>query len=356
MPAARVQLRYSPAEILRAVEAHEAMLDGAAGGSRALLRNITAAGLDLEGRRLVEADLAGIDLEAGRLARADFTRATLDLANLRGVDARDALFTKASLRGVSVRAANFAGSRLDGADLGRAVLSSPSQGSFRLTSKRQPGDVVFEVDFSGCSIQHASLAGARLRGANFSDALLSGSDLSGADLSGAVLDNAVLTGTVVTGAQLDQAALARCLLDPDAGAISRAPVLAGRVAAAERWVDTAGAEGAPCVLDGEDLRPLGKALSGRKLAAMSAVRSCAVGVSFAGAQLQCAHFDDADLRCADFTGADLRGASFRGAKLRHALFDNADLRPLALTNGAERKVDMTGADLGIGGVLGARGS
>ena len=153
MPAARVHLRYSPAEILRVVDAHEIMLDGGAGGARASLKNITAAGLELEGRRLVEADLTGIDLEAGRLARADFTRATLDLANLRGADARDAIFTKASLRGVSLRGANFAGSRLDGADLSRAVLSTTTQRGFRLASRGAPGDLVFEVDFTGCSIR-----------------------------------------------------------------------------------------------------------------------------------------------------------------------------------------------------------
>jgi uncharacterized protein YjbI with pentapeptide repeats len=259
------------------------------------------------------------------------------------------------LRGASVRGANFAGSRFDGADLSRAVLSAVPQGGFRLAPSGARGALVFEVDFSGCSIQHASLAGARLNGANFRDALLSNTDLSGADLSGACLDNAVLTGAVLADTQLDEAALAQCLLDPDAGAIGRAPELAERLAEAERWVDTAGTQGAPCVLDGEDLRPLGDALRGRRLAAISAPRVCAVGVSFAGAQLQCGRFDGADLRGADFTGADLRGVSFRGAKLRHAVFDGADLRPLALTSGAERKVDMTGTDLGDDRFSGAKG-
>ena len=140
-----------------------------------------------------------------------------------------------------------------------------------------------------------------MNGANFSDALLSGSDLSGADLSGARLDNAVLTAAVLTGARLDKEALASCLLDPDTGAVSRGPALIECLAEGERWVATAGAQGAPCVLDGEDLRPLGEALRGRLLAAISAARVCAVGVSFAGARLQCGRFDDADLRCADFT-------------------------------------------------------
>jgi uncharacterized protein YjbI with pentapeptide repeats len=117
-----------------------------------------------------------------------------------------------------------------------------------------------------------------------------------------------------------------------------------RLAASDRWVDSGGVDGGPAQLDGEDLRPLGAVFVGRRLTAVSARRVCAVGMSFAGAQLQGGRFDDADLRDVDFTGADLRGASFRGARLRYAQFKDADMRPLPLASGAAREVDLVGAD------------
>ena len=112
-------------------------------------------------------------------------------------------------------------------------------------------------------------------------------------------------------------------------------------------MDTAGAAGAPCVLDGEDLRSIGDALCGRRLTAISALRVCAVGVSFAGAQLQGGRFDDADLRAADFTGADFEAPAFAGPT---EACDFRSSRPAAAVaeNGNTRAPDLTGADLGAG--------
>ena len=62
------------------------------------------------------------------------------------------------------------------------------------------GDVVFEVDFSHCSMRRARLANARLSGANFSGALLADADLTGADFRGASFSGAILTGVRLDGA------------------------------------------------------------------------------------------------------------------------------------------------------------
>ena len=127
-----------------------------------------------------------------------------------------------------------------------------------------------------------------------------------------------------------------------------------RLAASDRWVNSGGADGGPAQLDGEDLRPLASVFVGGRLTAVSARRVCAVGMSFAGAQLQGGRFDDADLRDVDFTGADLRGASFRGARLRYAQFKDADMRPLPLASGAAREVDLVGADYDESGLSSSR--
>jgi len=84
-------------------------------------------------------------------------------------------------------------------------------------------------------------------------------------------------------------------------------------------------------------RPLQSAFERRALAALSAKRACAIGISFRHAQLQGARFDHADLR-----DANLRGVSFHGADLRHP-FDDADMQPLPLVGGGGRVVDLTAA-------------
>ena len=138
-------------------------------------------------------------------------------------------------------------------------------------------------------------------------------------------------------------ALATCVAPSTVAATQRVGVLRDRIRGGDRWVASAGAEGRPAVLDGEDLRPLAGAFAGRRLTARSARRTCAIGVDFSGAQLQGAHFDGADLRDADFSGADLRGASFAGAKLWHARFDRANLQALTLAKGSPRPVNLDGA-------------
>ena len=106
-----------------------------------------------------------------------------------------------------------------------------------------------------------------------------------------------------------------------------------------------GAEGAPAVLDHEDLRPLGGLLRERLLTALSARGVRAVGVDFSASQLQGANFRDADLRGAVFDAADLRGACFENAKLAHARFGRAILAPLHLIGGRRMAPNFNGAVL-----------
>ena len=344
------QPRHTEAELRQLLTAHERFARGEPGGQQAILRYIQAPDFDFSDRLMALADLTGANLQRCRLVRANLERASLHLADLRDVDATEANFTRADIRGVSLRRANLAGAIFDEADMRLAVLSpAGASEDFRLAdpaapAEAQPDDVTFEVDFTHCSMRQVRLANARLTQVNFTGACLAGADLTGADLRGGRFRGAILTGVKLGQVKLDPGALDGCVRDPSARALGRVAALLQGLAAADRWVASGGAEGAPAELDDEDLRPLGSAFVGRRQTALSARRACAVDVSFSGAQLQGARFDDADLRGADFTGADLRGASFRGARLRFARFADADLRPLALASGGERAVDLTGTE------------
>ena len=343
-PAARP--RYTQDQLDQFVSAHERFYRGQPHGHRAIMRFLQAQGIDFSGRMLMEADFTGADLRGARLAQANLERASLDCADLSSVDARGANLYRADLRGCSLRQADLSGARLDDADLREAVLAQVDiDRGFRFAGRSgavhiEGGeDRAFAVDFTNCSMKQAKLQRAKLKGANFSGAVLNGANLSGAVLNGANFDGAAMLGVDLSQASIDAGALKNCILDPSPEAINRAADLAEQLEAAERWIDTLGAQGAPAILDGEDLRPLGDAFEDARLAAMSARGACGIGVSFCGAQLQGAKFDDADLRDADFSGADLRGASFHGANLWHANFADADLRPLPLAKGV-RAVDL----------------
>jgi uncharacterized protein YjbI with pentapeptide repeats len=139
-------------------------------------------------------------------------------------------------------------------------------------------------------------------------------------------------------------ALKDCVLDVSAQALAKSADLKTRLDAHHKWVATEGKLGTAAVLDGEDLRPLRKEFAGRSLIGLSARQAVAIGISFAGCQLQGAKFDGADLRDADFADTDLSGASLKGAKLGHARFDRANLRNLQLLSGEVARPDLTGAD------------
>jgi uncharacterized protein YjbI with pentapeptide repeats len=199
------------------------------------------------------------------------------------------------------------------------------------------------VDFSNCSLKKASFGKAKLDGANFSGALLQGADFKGSHLSNAGFKGAVLTGVNIKDLNLSPEDLKGCITDPSQETIRRFDEMRSKLDSHQQWIVSGGMQGAHCVLDGEDIRLLQKLVVGRPLTGLSAKNAIAIGLNFAGCQLQGAKFDGADLRDADFSGADLRGASFRGANISHARFGKADMRSLPLINGQTRAVDFTDA-------------
>jgi uncharacterized protein YjbI with pentapeptide repeats len=347
---ASARRRYTQDQIEQFIEAHERLQRGER-GYRAVLRFLDAPGIDLSGRNLVEADFTGANLSGSRFTWSNFSRASLYCANLENVDARGVNFHRADLRGASLRHADLSGAMLDDADMREAVLAQMDlDGGFALGGrsgavKRDGDGKAFAVDFTNCSMKKVKLQKAKLKGANFSGAVLNGADLTGAILEGANFDGAALIGVDLSQVYIDPKALKNCIRDSSEEAVDRAPMLRQRLVKAHQWIVTRGAEGAPAVLDGEDLRPMRDAFEKGRLAGLSAKGACGIGVNFRGAELQGAKFDDADLRDADFLGADLRGASFRGANLWHANFTEADLRPLPLSKG-HRAVDLDEAKYG----------
>lgn len=329
--------RLSQEQLDRLIVAHQKFLDGQSGGARAILRNIQCPELDLGGRRLSDADFTGADVRGAVLLNAVAERVSFYCADLRGVDGRGANLRRADLRGASLREACLEGACLDEADLRAATLSNADG------EGRRAGGVSSSVDFAECSLKGARMNGAKLKGANFRGANLHKADFKNAQIEGACFENAVLTGVRIEDMRIDPERLKSCLRDPSAEAKAKAVELLERLRLVGVWIRSGGQEGGPAVLDGEDLRPLGKAFVRARLTATSARNVCAVGVDFTGAHLQGARFDGADLRDACFRDADLRGASFAGANLGHARFGGAALGPLSLPNGKVRPVDFTGA-------------
>ena len=344
-----------PFQFFDAVASHERFASGRPGGLRLILRFGSLRGVMLQQRDLRGADLTGCNLESGRLAAARLDEATLYCCDLRQADLRAANLTNADLRGVSLKAANLYGACLDGTDFRDARLAKvQADGLFRVWSadperERQrfgmDGEVRLGVDFRHASMKRARLGGARLQGADFSGANLTGASPDAAVLEGAVFNDTILTGVNLERVHLDPAALAGCVRDPDAAALARSAQLREALDRFEAWVVGGRSSGTGEDFSGEDLRPLGDALSGRKLAGLSAPGARAIDLRFTGSLLADANFREADLRGADFRNCDLRGANFRGSRLGFADFRGADLQPLVMRDGRRLETDFEEASL-----------
>ena len=319
--------------------AHEKFLRGV-GGARAILRFVEAPGVDSRRRILNDADFTGANLRGALFAGCHMERTSLHCADLAGADLRSANLRRADLRGAVLAGAALNGAVLDQADMRAAYIAVPDvNGCLQILPRREGrssaalNDSDIGADFTNCAMRGVRLCAANLKGANFSGAVLDAADFTGAKLTGAVFTDAVMTG--LTGAEpaLSEEQRRGCVFDPDAEALSRAPVLLWALQRAAEWVASGGQVNEPAVLDDADLRPLAGAFRGRSLQALSAKRARAIGLDFSGAQLQGATFEGADLRGAVFEGADLRGVSFRGARLSHARFSRADLAPLVGAGG-----------------------
>jgi len=322
--------------------AHERFLLHKPGGALAQLAATDLSRLNFAQRNLADIDLSGATLRGAVLARTNLERASFYCADLRLADLRHAHLGSADLRGTSLRGANLSCAILDNANLRSATLARPgAEPAIEGVSSR--AGLPQGVDFSNCSMKRASFNGANLEGANFSGAMMQGAEFKGAKLVDVSFKGAVLTGVNLADLKVSKEALAEALTDPSAASIARCEELKAMVDIHYAWIRTGGREGKPANFDGEDLRPMQSYLAGRHLTGLSARNAIAIGVSFAGCQLQGARFEGADLRDADFSETDVRAASFRGARLNHARFSKADLRTLTLVTGREQTVDLSDA-------------
>ncbi len=322
--------------------AHERFLLHKAGGAIAQLSAMDLSKLNFAQRTLSDIDLSGATLRGAVLARTNLERASLYCADLRLADLRHACLASADMRGTSLRGANLSCANLDNANLRSATMVRPGAESV-LGDVGQRGTASGGVDFSNCSMKRASFNGASLEGANFSGAMLQGAEFKGAKLVDVSFKDAVLTGVKISDLKVTPESLKGAVTDPSAERVARAEQLKTMVDVHYTWIRTGGREGQPANFDGEDLRPLQSYLAGRHLTGLTARNAIAIGVSFAGCQLQGARFEGADLRDADFSESDVRAASFRGARLTHARFSKANLCALTLVNGREQSVDLRDA-------------
>jgi uncharacterized protein YjbI with pentapeptide repeats len=334
----------------RAIVLHERFVRGA-GGARAFLQYVEAPGVDCRRRLLNDVDFTGADLQDGLFAGSHLERASLYCANLGGCDLRASDLRRADLRGAYLAGANLNGAVLDEADMRAAYIVHAGGGGAATRLRRTGGsagkteDQRHGADFTNCAMRGVRLCAANLKGANLTGAVMDAADFTGAKLTDAIFADTVLSSVDLEMLGLSPAQRQGCVLGPSAAAIGRVPVLLARLRSGAEWVESGGKLGAPAAVDGEDLRPLGAALSGRTLTALTARGACAIYLNFSNCKLQGAIFDRADLRGAVFDGADLRGASFRGAKLSHARFARADLSPLVLPSGQAHAARFDGASM-----------
>lgn len=317
--------------------AHERFLLHKAGGAMAQLSAMDLSKLNFAQRTLSDIDLSGATLRGAVLARTNLERASLYCADLRLADLRHACLAAADMRGTSLRGANLSCANLDNANLRSATMARP--GADTVLSGDKTAQTA-GVDFSNCSMKRATFHGASLEGANFSGAMMQGADFKGAKLVDVTFKDAVLTGVKLSDLKVPAEALKGAVTDPSAEQVARAEQLKAMVDVHYQWIRTGGREGQPANFDGEDLRPLQSYLAGRHLTGLTARNAIAIGVSFAGCQLQGARFEGADLRDADFSDSDIRAASFRGARLTHARFAKANLQALKLVDGRTQSVDL----------------
>jgi uncharacterized protein YjbI with pentapeptide repeats len=332
----------------QAVALHERFLRGAARGRRAVLKHVSAPGIECRRRLLNDADFTGANLAVSAFAGAHFERASLHCANLEGCDLRSANLRRADLRGARLAGAVLSGAVMDEADMRAAYIGyAATEAGLDLLGRRGASQGAWSggaaADFTNCAMRGVRLCAANLKGANFTGADLGSSDFSGARLTGAIFRDTMLDGVDLGPLNLTPEQRSGCLLAPSPAAQARAGEIRDRLQRAEDWVATGGRRGAPARLDGEDLRPLPGAFRGRMLTALSARVVQAARADFAGSSLQGAVFDGADLRGAVFDGCDLRGASFRNARLSHARFVGADLAPLSLPDGRLHPASFAGA-------------
>jgi len=324
--------------------AHAAYLAHRQEGARAVLSNCDLSGAKLRQCVLREAELTGADLHGADLSAADFSGAQLYCADLQRIDGRLCNFTRADLRGAKLNGSNLTRATLDYADFrpGR-LMRQMENGRPQYIDRSGSGA---NVDFGQCALHGATFECAFLHGASFRGAIIHATKFKDARLSDTDFTGAVLSEVRLEELHLPDAMLKTCIIAPPVqdSMVTRHKLVV-MLKAHQRWIESDGREEQPAVLDGADLRPLGRALTQFKLTAVFARRITGIAMNFTGLELQGANFEDADLRGAVFDGADLRGAKFRGARLAQARFRNADMRSLSLKSGERMELDLFRAEV-----------
>ncbi len=326
-------------EIESILAAHQAFVKNRLNGRRAQLLSRDLSAWDLSSCVLAGADLSGSTFTNANLKFANLSGATLYCCEMIQVDARCANFTSADMRGVILQGSNLSQSRLDRADFraGRLLKAATGgKGSIVNRNGAAPG-----VDFSYCSLNGATFEGADLSEADFTGAVIIGTKFRGAHLDGAVFNGALLSDIDLSEINLPPEALKGCVLPPTEAAISQNGAILFQLQSHQSWIDSNGRRGAAAILDGMDLRTVGRGIGRFKLTALSARKAIAAGIDFSCTELQGANFEGADLRGASFEGADLRGVRMQGALLHHARFLGADMRPLVLKTGEALPCDLS---------------
>ena len=326
-------------EIESILAAHQAFVQNRLNGRRAQLLSRDLSRWDLSSRVLAGADLSGTTFSSANLKFANLSGTTLYCCEMIRVDARCANFYNADMRGVTLQGSNLSQSRLDKADFraGRLLKTTPA-GKESIVDRNS---VAQGVDFSYCSLNGATFEGADLNQADFTGAVIIGTKFKGARMAGAIFEGAILSDVDLSEINLPPEALKGCMLPPNEAALNQRGAVLFQLKLHNSWVESDGRLGTVAVLDGMDLRPVGRAIGRFKLTAISARRVIAAGIDFSCTELQGANLEGADLRGASFEGADLRGVRFKGAKLHHARFLGADMRPLALKTGEVLACDIS---------------
>ena len=326
-------------EIESILAAHQAFVQNRLNGRRAQLMSRDLSGWDLSSRVLAGADLSGTTFSNANLKFANLSGATLYCCEMIRVDARCANFARADMRGVTLQGSNLSQSRLDKCDFraGRLLKTNPAgKESIVDRNSAAPG-----VDFSYCSLNGATFEGADLNKADFTGAVIIGTKFKGAHMAGAIFEGAIISDVDLSEINLPPEALKGCMLPPNDAAHAQKGAILFQLKSHQSWVESDGRRGSVAILDGMDLRTVGRAIGRFKLTALSARKAIAAGIDFSCTELQGSNFEGADLRGASFEGADLRGVRFQGALLHHARFLGADMRPLTLKSGEMLACDLS---------------
>jgi uncharacterized protein YjbI with pentapeptide repeats len=307
--------KLSAGEIEMILTAHDKLISGRPGGKRASLKFIDLTKVRLAGRNLAEADLSGSVLDGADLSNCNLERANLFGCDLRNANLRHAKLARADMRGVCLRGANLSQADLTQTDfrVGQIAIPHPSKGLASMSHEARNGELdnanfrgatldgsrfndasLFACDFTDCSLKGATLTGANLKDANLSGAILDGADVSGANLSGANFSYASISGVAMERARTSEGAiLSGALVAPSDSAVGRMKDLLLMAKSNAIWCQTGGKDGRPAQFDREDLRPLGKLLTGLRLTAMSAKAAVMVGIDLSGVHLQGANLEGA---------------------------------------------------------------